>query len=174
MKIAKVAIDKLTLDPQNARKHSEGDVQAIKASLERFGQQTPIVVANGVVVKGNGTVMAAMALGYATLDAIQTTLTGDQLRAYAIADNQTGLISTWDIERLREAIVTFEDKFVADLKLDLHLPPIEKPKPAKVTTKPATFSIRINGVSQADKEAVVDLIMETIEEGGYAYSAAAY
>jgi len=95
-------LDELTLDPDNARKHnSDVDVEAIRLSLLEFGQQTPIVVDEAdIVVKGNGTMMAALKLGWTEIETIKTTLTGDQLRAYAIADNRTAELSQWNTETL--------------------------------------------------------------------------
>lgn len=59
----------LALDPANARKHSDKNLAAIKASLTRFGQQKPIVIdSSGVVRAGNGTLAAAKALGWAEID----------------------------------------------------------------------------------------------------------
>lgn len=109
-KIISKGVDSLTLDPNNARKHSDESVRAIAASLERFGQQTPIVIdASGLVVKGNGTLMAAMQLGWDKVDTVLTTLTAQELTAYAIADNRTGELSEWNNERLLEQLESFED-----------------------------------------------------------------
>ena len=56
LKVETVALAKLALDPRNARRHPERNLESIKASLARFGQQKPIVVdADGVTVAGNGT-----------------------------------------------------------------------------------------------------------------------
>lgn len=108
------AVTDLQLDPNNARRHGERDLRAIARSLQEFGQQTPIVVtADGVVVKGNGTLMAAMQLDWDAVDVVQTSLTGDQLRAYAIADNRTGELSDWDYETLLEQLQAFEDEAYA-------------------------------------------------------------
>jgi hypothetical protein len=50
VKAETVPIDSLSFDPANVRKHGERNLATIKASLQRFGQQKPIVVdANGVV-----------------------------------------------------------------------------------------------------------------------------
>lgn len=103
-------ISSLTYDPENARKHSDADVSAIARSLEKFKQQTPIVITpDGVVVKGNGTMMAAQRLGWTEIDAVVTYLTGEELRAYAIADNQTALLSEWNLDRLSEQLVELEE-----------------------------------------------------------------
>jgi ParB-like chromosome segregation protein Spo0J len=64
----KIAIADLSLDPNNARKHSQRNLDAIAASLKQFGQRKPIVVHRGVVLAGNGTVEAAKTLGWTEIE----------------------------------------------------------------------------------------------------------
>ncbi|MGQ0802007.1 MAG: hypothetical protein ACT4NL_18070, partial [Pseudomarimonas sp.] len=67
--IRRVPIDSLHQDPANTRLHDERNLAVIKASLTRFGQQTPIVVdERNVIRKGNGTLQAAKALGWTEID----------------------------------------------------------------------------------------------------------
>lgn len=106
MKIEKIRVEDLSLDPANARKHPERNLEAIKASLRRFGQQKPIVIdASNVVRAGNGTLEAAKALGWETLDCVRTELTGSEATAYAIADNRTAELAEWDNECLAAHLV---------------------------------------------------------------------
>ena len=42
--IRRVALDSLHLDPANARAHGDSNMDAIEASLQRFGQAEPLVV----------------------------------------------------------------------------------------------------------------------------------
>lgn len=92
MQIETVRIDQLRQDPKNVRSHSPKNLEVIRRSLERFGQQKPIVVdANGLVVAGNGTLAAAQALGWTEIKIARTELTGDEARAYAIAGRAGGL-----------------------------------------------------------------------------------
>ncbi len=101
LRITRKNVSALTLDPENARKHDRRNLDAIKLSLERFGQQKPIVIdPAGMVIAGNGTLEAAIELGWTKIDVVQTELTGEQARAFALADNRTGELSTWDEERL--------------------------------------------------------------------------
>ncbi|TNF24087.1 MAG: DNA methylase [Deltaproteobacteria bacterium] len=97
-----VPLPDLHEDPANARKHPDVNLDAIKASLVRFGQRKPIVVrrAGMVVEAGNGTLAAARALGWSHLAAVivdddATTATG-----FAIADNRTAELAEWDEEVL--------------------------------------------------------------------------
>lgn len=90
-------IARLKLDPENANVHSPRSIEAIAQSLRRFGQPKPVKIdADGVVRAGNGTVLAAQRLGWTHVAASRARNTGDRLTAYAIADNRTAQLSTWD------------------------------------------------------------------------------
>jgi hypothetical protein len=92
-----VPIDSIHVDPANVRVHPERNLSAIKASLARFGQQKPIVIdESGIVRAGNGTLEAARALGWETVNVVRTPLTGSEATAYAIADNRTAELAEWD------------------------------------------------------------------------------
>ena len=72
-----VSIKDLILDPSNARKHSAKNIEAIKGSLAKFGQQKPIVISkDNIVLAGNGTLEAAKALGWDDIGIISSKLTG--------------------------------------------------------------------------------------------------
>lgn len=105
MKVESLPIAKLVLDPSNARKHSPKNLEAIKGSLAKFGQQKPIVVGKGnVVIAGNGTLEAARSLGWDAIDVVRTTLEGPDATAFAIADNRTGELAEWDAGVLGETL----------------------------------------------------------------------
>jgi ParB-like chromosome segregation protein Spo0J len=97
MEISRVSIDALIPDPSNARMHDEVNISAIKGSLAKFGQQKPIVITkNNVVVAGNGTLEAAKALGWTELDVIYSELSGTEAIAYALSDNRTSELGSWN------------------------------------------------------------------------------
>src|SRR5271168_918100 len=99
MNIEQLPITSLSPDPANARRHPERNLDQIKASLRRFGQQKPIVVdAANVVRAGNGTLAAAIALGWTTIAAVRSDLGKTELTAYAITDNRSAELAAWDIE----------------------------------------------------------------------------
>jgi site-specific DNA-methyltransferase (adenine-specific) len=117
MNVETVKIDSLTFDPANVRKHDEKNLAAIKASLNRFGQQKPIVVdANGVVRAGNGTLAAAKALGWKEIRIVRSALTGSEATAYAIADNRSAELAEWDDDALAQtlAALQIEDDALAE------------------------------------------------------------
>lgn len=119
----------LILDTENYRVHSEASVAAIAASLERFGQRTPLVAQRSeqglIVRKGNGTLQAARLLGWTEVAVL--VVDEDDLNAtvYAIGDNRVGELSEWDSERLvlflsehdPRDVPGITDTFVAELEL---------------------------------------------------------
>jgi DNA modification methylase len=111
MNIVQTPISKLTLDPNNARKHSEKNLRAIAASLEKFGQRKPIVVHRGVVIAGNGTVEAAKSLGWTDISiaAVPDEWDADTAKAYALADNRSAELAEWDESELAKQLLELQD-----------------------------------------------------------------
>jgi ParB-like chromosome segregation protein Spo0J len=115
-----VNISLLKPDEKNVRLHDERNIEAIKASLSRFGQQKPILVdANNVVLAGNGTLLAARELGWKKINITKTNLSGEEARAYAIADNRTTDLSVFSeadlVESLSQIMAGSEDIEMADM-----------------------------------------------------------
>lgn len=99
------SVDVLSNDQSNARIHSEKNIESIRASLEKFGQVKPIVIKDDVVIAGNGTLTAATLLGWSHIAvADASSLTDEEARAYAIADNRTGELAEWDYAELSKQI----------------------------------------------------------------------
>jgi DNA modification methylase len=107
VKVESVAVDVLSFDAQNARKHSDKNLGAIQGSLEQFGQRKPIVVtAENVVVAGNGTLQAALNLGWKKIDVVRVPVdwSADQVKAFALADNRTAELAEWDTKELAKQL----------------------------------------------------------------------
>jgi len=107
VKIETVATDSLRFDEANARKHSEQNLDAIIASLEAFGQRKPIVInAENVVLAGNGTLEAALRLGWKDIAVarVPAEWSREQQMAYALADNRSAELAEWDQEKLDEQV----------------------------------------------------------------------
>lgn len=95
-------------DPKNARKHDDANLAAIRGSLETFGQQKPVVaLSDGTVIAGNGTLSAAGAAG---MDSLAVVVFEDAAKAaaYAIADNRSAELATWDVVQLTETLKALE------------------------------------------------------------------
>ena len=109
LEVERVEVSTLLNDPANVRKHNERNLDSIKASLARFGQQKPIVVGrDGVVIAGNGTLAAARSLGWSMIDIVRSHLTGAEATAYAIADNRTAELAEWDEESLAQQLAALQ------------------------------------------------------------------
>jgi DNA modification methylase len=152
--IQRVPLAELHLDPCNARLHDDRNLDAIRGSLAGFGQQKPIVVDSASVIRaGNGTYLAAKSLGWETIDVVRTSLAGLDAAAFAIADNRTSDLSTFDNAALAKLLqelgkedalegVGFDeaelDELLASLIEDIEDSELEDPGPGEPPTEPVT------------------------------------
>jgi DNA modification methylase len=97
------AIDQLQLLPGNPRR---GDIEAVKRSLDAFGQRKPIVVrrSDNVVIAGNHTLQAAQALGWDEIAVVWVDDDDVTSKAFALADNRTAELGDYDEEALADLI----------------------------------------------------------------------
>jgi ParB-like chromosome segregation protein Spo0J len=103
LEIKVISIDDLTLDPDNARAHNQKNLDAIAKSLQMFGQRKPVVITKElVVVAGNGTLEAAKQIGWKGLSCVTVPddWDTDTIKAYALADNRTAELASWNTEVL--------------------------------------------------------------------------
>ena len=111
MKLEQLKISELKLDPSNARTHDNANLEAIAGSLTQFGQRKPIVISqDNTVVAGNGTLTAAKSLGWETIEAVRVPAewTQDQVKAFALADNRTAELASWQPEVLASQLIELE------------------------------------------------------------------
>ena len=108
----------LTPYANNARTHSDEQVNQIARSIEEFGFVNPVLVGDDdVIVAGHGRLMAAKQLGMETVPVIVLGhLTETQRRALVIADNQITSNSGWDEELLKLELAELDE---LDFDLDL-------------------------------------------------------
>lgn len=110
MAVETVPVDSLHLDPANVRKHDERNIDSIRASLSRFGQQHPIIVSTeGVVIAGNGRLQAMRSLGWKECRVVRTDLKGPEAVAFAIADNRTAELAEWDDDALAQTLAALQN-----------------------------------------------------------------
>ena len=163
-----VPIEQLELDPANARKHGEADLAAIAASLKQYKQRTPIVVnsRNNQVAKGNGTLQAAIALGWSHIAVVFVEDDESTQRGYAIADNRTAELSKWDLDslalQLDELAIAEPDLYDALLLDELRLAPDEGELAAKQTV-PDQFEV----VATCADEAAQKELYQQLSKRGY-------
>ncbi|HET6344968.1 MAG TPA: ParB N-terminal domain-containing protein, partial [Myxococcota bacterium] len=92
----------LKFDPANARVHPDDNIEALKVSLERFGQPEPLIVQQSTmqVVAGNGRLTAMLALGWPRCQVRLVDWDDAKCREYSLTANRTGELSTWNLELL--------------------------------------------------------------------------
>ncbi len=115
---SEIEVSKLIPYINNARTHSESQINQIAASIKEFGFRNPILIDgdNGIIA-GHGRVMAAKKLGLTTIPYIDCSdLTEAQKKAYIIADNKIALNAGWDEELLK---LELEDIEVSDIDMEL-------------------------------------------------------
>lgn len=88
--------------PRNPRR---GDVALITESLERFGQQRPILILpDSTILAGHHVYAAAKGLGWTHVAAVKSDLEGPEVEPYLVADNRTGDLGTYDDGQLLDVL----------------------------------------------------------------------
>lgn len=111
---------------RNAR-HNKKAIPAVADSIRQFGFRGQIVLEsreNPVIVTGHTRVEACKSLGWKEIPdeniAYCDGITEDEIKAYRIADNKTGEISTWNISMLKSEVKSIGkldmSKFGCDFK----------------------------------------------------------
>jgi len=94
-----VPIEEIRTMEGNPRK---GDVESVMRSLDRFGQRKPVVVRSDTreVIAGNHTFLAAKRLGWPEIAVVWVSDTDAEAKAFALADNRTSELGTYDDDAL--------------------------------------------------------------------------
>tara|TARA_A200000159_G_scaffold137664_4_gene138056 strand:- start:1431 stop:2063 length:633 start_codon:yes stop_codon:yes gene_type:complete len=110
-----VPIKALKYDPHNIRRHDERGLAAVKASLDRYGQQKPVVFhGDGVVKAGNLTLRSATELGWTHIAASRFDGSLKEATGYAAADNRAAEHSFFDADSIKQITELLADGFSAD------------------------------------------------------------
>ena len=106
-----VPIKQLNPYKNNARTHSEKQVEKIANSIEEFGFINPVLIdSNYGIIAGHGRVKGAERLGMEEVPCLFIEdLTEEQKRAYILADNKLALDAGWDYELLEIELEELND-----------------------------------------------------------------
>lgn len=121
-----VPLGDIERDSRNARTHDQANLDAIRASLERFGQRQPLVVnkESGTILAGNARHQVAESLGWTHVAVVYVEDDAASATGYAIADNRTAELAGWDDQLLAELLTEIRDSQTddeADLVAELQL-----------------------------------------------------
>ena len=102
---------------------NDGAVDAVAASIKEFGFKVPIVVdSDGVIVTGHTRLKAAKKLGIDTVPVIVADdLTPEQVKAFRLADNKTGELAQWDLDKLDIELDGIDEIDMGDFGFDMDL-----------------------------------------------------
>lgn len=101
----------------NAKKHTRENIEAIAKSIGELGFRNPILAwhdeeGNAVIVAGHGRAEAAKRLQMDTVPVVFVDdLDDEQRRMLTLADNQTTLMTGWDMESLDKELEALADAF---------------------------------------------------------------
>ena len=155
----KIQITQLSLDPTNARKHSQRNLDAIAASLKKFGQRKPIVVHKGIVLAGNGTLEAAKTLGWTEIEVAEVPSDWDldTAKAYALADNKTAELAEWDESELAKQILELDEKGWDIQELGFEMPQVLETEEIndEIPEAPAEPTTKLGDVYQLGKHRLI-------------------
>jgi len=117
LKIVYKPISEIIPYANNARTHSQDQIDQIKESIVEFGMNTTISIRNNVIVYGHGRIEALKQLGETEAPTVDLShLTEAQAKAYILADNRMALNAGLDIELLKLEL-SLLDKLDFDLSL---------------------------------------------------------
>src|SRR5258705_13080406 len=99
-------IERLIPYANNARLHSEADLDKLAAAIRKWGWTMPVLVdEEGNLLAGHGRVAAAPRAGVTSIPVIVARgWNEEEKRAYRLADNQLAARASWDFEQLRNEL----------------------------------------------------------------------
>ncbi len=91
---------------ENNPRFNDAGVDAVAESIKEFGFKVPIVIdKDGIIVAGHTRYKAAQKLALKELPVIMVDdLNEEEVKAFRLADNKTGELSTWDWGLLEEEL----------------------------------------------------------------------
>lgn len=137
----------------NARTHSEEQVNQIASSIKEFGFNNPVLIdEKSGVIAGHGRLKAAKKLGLKVIPTIELTgLSEAQKKAFILADNRIALNSGWDMIELQELqdtdlapVTGFSDEELNALLCETAKPAEEEEKPEKEEPEADSFNLTLS------------------------------
>ena len=117
MKIVKLNIEDIKPYKNNAKIHTEEQIEQIKKSIQEFGMNDPIAVwgKDNIIVEGHGRLEALKELGYTEVDCIRLDhLTDEERKAYTLAHNKLTMNTDFNFELLESELTDIENIDMSD------------------------------------------------------------
>jgi hypothetical protein len=106
-----VPIEKLIPYENNARTHTEKQIEKVAKSIDAFGFLNPILIDSEYgIIAGHCRTLGAKKLGLKEVPCIFVEdLTEEQKKAYILADNKLALDAGWDFEKVESELLELDD-----------------------------------------------------------------
>lgn len=128
LKVEYIPINEITPYENNAKIHTEEQIEQIKKSIEEFGMNDPIGIwgKDNLIIEGHGRLLACKELGMTEVPVIRLDdLTDDQRKAYTLIHNQTTMNTGFNIDILNEELENIEID-MSDFGFELELDDLEE------------------------------------------------
>lgn len=126
LEVVRVPLAELHGYEGNAKQHTNAQLDAVRKSIDEFGFVNPVLAwhdgdGRAVIVAGHARCKAARMEGLDEVPVVFVDHLGDeQRRALTLADNQTTMMTGWDMDTLKAELDALADEFdMADFGFDL-------------------------------------------------------
>lgn len=117
-----VPIDTIKEYENNAKIHTDEQIEQIKKSIQEFGFNDPVGVWHGECVEGHGRIIAARQLGMTEIPIIRLDdLTDEQRRAYMLVHNKLTMNTDFDFELLDSELGDILDIDMSEFGFDIEI-----------------------------------------------------
>lgn len=115
-----VPIDSVRAYENNAKIHTDEQIEQIKSSIQEFGFNDPVGVWRGECVEGHGRILAARQLGMSEIPIIRLDdLTDEQRRAYMLVHNKLTMNTDFDFGLLDSELEEIFDIDMSEFGFDI-------------------------------------------------------
>lgn len=123
-KIRTVEIERLKPYQNNAKRHTQKQLEKLSKSIEEFGFISPVLIDKDFnIIAGHGRTEAAKSVGIKSVPCVEVEgLTEEQRQAYIIADNRLAEFGEWDEDLLRNELAVLEIDDFDISQFDFKLP----------------------------------------------------
>ena len=124
MKIETIDINEVIPYENNAKIHTDEQIEQIKKSILEFGNNDPIAIdKNNVIIEGHGRLLALKDLGYKEVEVIKLGhLTEEQRKAYTLIHNKLTMNTGFDLDILMSELESIDiidmEEFDFEIEID--------------------------------------------------------
>ena len=127
MKIEIIHIDEIIPYENNAKIHTDEQIEQIKKSILEFGNNDPIAIdKDNIIIEGHGRLIALKELGYKEVEVIKLEhLTEEQRKAYTLIHNKLTMNTGFDMDLLIQELENIHNIDMEDFDFELDIEELE-------------------------------------------------